>query len=913
MVVLNKTDLVNADELRDVEAAVRAINPARPHPPHPARRRGLDEVLDRGAFDLQRAVDNDPHFLEAHDHDHDHECGPDCDHDHHHHHDHHDHHHHDHGPSPIHDVTVQSVSLRAGEMDPQEVLPLDREDTQAEGPNILRLKGIIALKDDPDRYVVQGVHMIIEGDHQRAWKEGEKRESRLVFIGRELDPERLKRNFEACQAAKAFSGSAGQFRFAARETAARPLGAAIDVGTDPYAHRRPPRPRRPLRRRGLRRRHPAFRAGRWHVHRLDHGHSSVTVHDGLLAAVVDPAGERLVTGGEDGKVAAMGADGSVDVLADIGRKWIGAVAPGPQGAVAFASGRTAYVRFADGKLKEFAHPRSVEGVAFSPKGMRIGVARYNGATLHFPAAGGKPLELQWDGAHTGITFSPDGNFVVTTMQENALHGWKLSDGKHMRMSGYPAKVKSLSWSAKGRWLASSGAPAAIVWPFSGKDGPMGKAPLELGTRGNMMVTAVACHPTDEIVAVGYADGMVLAAASPIRKRCCCGGPARARSPGSPGTPTAAASPSARRPATAASSTFRLEPMPGVDRRRACRTIGTRELIGGVPAARIASLARGRGGGLRRSPPEDAGCRRQRRRRLSRRCAAALDAGLADALPASRRARGQGRRLIDVDGNRLDDFCLGDTGAMFGHSPPPVARAIRRQAGRGLTTMLPGEDAWRSEGCWERFGLPHWQIATTATDANRFALRVARAVTGRAKILVFNGCYHGAVDETMVRLVAASRPTGPGCRRVPRPDRAQPASSNSTTSPRWRRRSPTGDVACVITEPVLTNSCMVLPERLPRGLRDLTRRFGTLLLIDETHTISPASAATRAATAWSPTFRARQAGRRRRAGRRLGHERTSGGALGRLQADARSPAIPAWARRSRPTRCSSRRCAPRWQR
>ena len=255
---------------------------------------------------------------------------------------------------------------------------------------------------------------------------------------------------------------------------------------------------------------PVFAQADGSVHRLDHGHRSVTVHDGLLAAVVDPAAERLVTGGEDGKVAAMGADGSVAVLADLGRKWIGAVAPGPQGAVAFASGRIAYVRFADGTLKEFAHPRSVEGVAFSPKGMRIGVARYNGATLHFPAAGGKPLELHWDGAHTGITFSPDGNFVVTTMQENALHGWKLSDGKHMRMSGYPAKVKSLSWSAKGRWLASSGAPAAIVWPFSGKDGPMGKAPLELGTRGNVMVTAVACHPTDEVVAVGYADGMVLA-------------------------------------------------------------------------------------------------------------------------------------------------------------------------------------------------------------------------------------------------------------------------------------------------------------------------------------------------------------------------------------------------------------------
>lgn len=246
------------------------------------------------------------------------------------------------------------------------------------------------------------------------------------------------------------------------------------------------------------------------VHRLDNGHKWSELHDGLLATAYDAAKGRLITGGEDGKVLAVGAGGASEQLAEIGRKWVTSVAAGPQGAVAFASGRNAYVRFADGKVKELAHPRSVEGVAFSPKGMRIGAARYNGATLHFPAAEGKPVELEWAGAHTGITFSPDGNFVVTTMQENALHGWKLADSKHMRMTGYPAKVKSLSWSAKGKWLASSGAPAAIVWPFSGKDGPMGKAPLELGTRGNSMVTCVACHPSQEIVAVGYDDGMILA-------------------------------------------------------------------------------------------------------------------------------------------------------------------------------------------------------------------------------------------------------------------------------------------------------------------------------------------------------------------------------------------------------------------
>ena len=194
VVVLNKTDLVDDEELRNVEATIRAINPAAKI--HRTERAGvsLDQVLDRGAFDLSRALENDPHFLEAHDHDHDHECGPDCDHD-------HDHHHHDHGVSPIHDVTVQSVSLRGGEMDSKKFFPWIEKITQAEGPNILRLKGIIAFKDDPDRYVIQGVHMIIEGDHQRAWKDGENHDSRLVFIGRELDAEKLKRTFEACQAA----------------------------------------------------------------------------------------------------------------------------------------------------------------------------------------------------------------------------------------------------------------------------------------------------------------------------------------------------------------------------------------------------------------------------------------------------------------------------------------------------------------------------------------------------------------------------------------------------------------------------------------------------------------------------------------------------------------------------------------
>ncbi len=207
VVIVNKTDLVTPEELAAVEATIRAINPmARIHR---AERAGvsLTEVLDRGAFDLKRVLDNDPHFLD-HD-DPDHVCGPDCDHDHHHHdhgHDHdHGHGHHDHAhdhgtASPIHDAGVKSLSLRGGEMDPKKFFPWIEKTTQMDGPSILRLKGIIAFPDDPDRFVVQGVHMIIEGDHQRPWRDDEKRETRLVFIGRDLDTERLQRTFEACQA-----------------------------------------------------------------------------------------------------------------------------------------------------------------------------------------------------------------------------------------------------------------------------------------------------------------------------------------------------------------------------------------------------------------------------------------------------------------------------------------------------------------------------------------------------------------------------------------------------------------------------------------------------------------------------------------------------------------------------------------
>ena len=139
--------------------------------------------------------------------------------------------------------------------------------------------------------------------------------------------------------------------------------------------------------------------------------------------------------------------------------------------------------------------------------MRLAVARYDGVTLWWAGTNADPVTLAWKGAHLGVIFSPDGKNVVTSMQENELHGWRLDDGKDMRMSGYPTKPKSLSWSVKGRFLASSGANAAILWPFHFKDGPMGRQPLQLGAR-EAVVTRVACHPREELVAVGYQDGMV---------------------------------------------------------------------------------------------------------------------------------------------------------------------------------------------------------------------------------------------------------------------------------------------------------------------------------------------------------------------------------------------------------------------
>ena len=204
------------------------------------------------------------------------------------------------------------------------------------------------------------------------------------------------------------------------------------------------------------------------------------------------------------------------------------------------------------------------------------------------------------------------------------------------------------------------------------------------------------------------------------------------------------------------------------------------------------------------------------------------------------AEARGARLTDLDGNRIDDFCLGDTGSMFGHSPPPVARALRRQARRGLTYMLPTKDALvAGRLLCEVFGPFRWQIATTATDANRFALRVARGVTGRPRVLVFKGCYHGTVDDAMVTRDARGRTVNrPGLLGQAADLSAVAACAEFNDLASVERLLKDGSVAAILTEPVMTNSCMVLPAPgFLDGLRQLATDYGALLIIDETHTIS----------------------------------------------------------------------------
>jgi len=244
---------------------------------------------------------------------------------------------------------------------------------------------------------------------------------------------------------------------------------------------------------------------------------SAAVHDGAalaLAPDVEPSG--FVSGGDDGGLRRVAADGTVSDVGTFGMKWVEQVATHAsekgKGLIAASIGKLVHLFDETGrKLKEYTHPSAVTGLVFDSRGKRVCASHYNGASLWFVnAKTDNARKLEWKGSHTAIAIHPEGEAVVTAMQENALHGWRLPDGQHMRMSGYASKTLALSFTRGGKWLASSGADSMVLWPFFG-GGPMGKAPLELAGGDGIICNQVACHPQQELVAGGFADGLVVLA------------------------------------------------------------------------------------------------------------------------------------------------------------------------------------------------------------------------------------------------------------------------------------------------------------------------------------------------------------------------------------------------------------------
>ena len=235
-------------------------------------------------------------------------------------------------------------------------------------------------------------------------------------------------------------------------------------------------------------------------------------HDGaVLCAAVHPSGDGVVTGGDDGRVI-WHRRREAGVLATAKGQWIDAIdASAESGLVAFSAGKTLSVIDAKdaGFRRDFVHERTVSGVAFEPKGRRIATSTYGGAALWFARiAEQKPTFLKWAGSHTAVGWSPDGAFVITAMQDNQLHGWRIKDQKNLRMGGYPSKVRSMSFLANGQLLATSGAQGAELWPFNGTNGPMGREATEIGFDEGSLVALVASQPKHGVVAAGLNDGRV---------------------------------------------------------------------------------------------------------------------------------------------------------------------------------------------------------------------------------------------------------------------------------------------------------------------------------------------------------------------------------------------------------------------
>jgi WD40 repeat protein len=240
----------------------------------------------------------------------------------------------------------------------------------------------------------------------------------------------------------------------------------------------------------------------------------VEAHDGaVLCACLHPSGEGVLTGGDDGRLV-WTRPGGAEALAEVKGRWIDAVAASAEsGLIAFVAGRDLHVRDVKDKGFErvFTHERSVADVAFDPKGRRIAAATYGGAALWYARiTPQKPTFLKWAGSHVAVAWSPDGKFLMSAMQENQLHGWRVADEKNMRMGGYPAKVRSITFLSKGQLMATSGANGAVVWPFAGSTGPMGKQAAEVGFDESALVVRVAATPNSGRLAAGLDDGRVWA-------------------------------------------------------------------------------------------------------------------------------------------------------------------------------------------------------------------------------------------------------------------------------------------------------------------------------------------------------------------------------------------------------------------
>ena len=260
--------------------------------------------------------------------------------------------------------------------------------------------------------------------------------------------------------------------------------------------------------------HAAFALGDGSI-RLSDGQSwtSIPAHAGaVLALAPHPIEGGFCSGGDDGKLLSVNLDGGVTEIANFGSKWIEHIAcfAGKTPFIAAAVGKNLNLFTGTGtKLRVLEHPSTVTGIAFDTKGKRVATSHYNGASLWFAAStSGTPRRLEWKGSHLGIAIHPNGDALVTAMQENALHGWTLPEGKHMRMAGYPAKTESLGFTKSGRWLATGGAESIVLWPFFG-GGPMGKPPTELGGVDGGIVKSIACHPEHEVVAAGFDTGLLI--------------------------------------------------------------------------------------------------------------------------------------------------------------------------------------------------------------------------------------------------------------------------------------------------------------------------------------------------------------------------------------------------------------------